>query len=520
VTTANQSARSDPSWLDVAWKVYCATWERRAWLLIGALTLVRFAVAGATTLSDTESYYVGWARHPALSYYDHPPLVAWTTWCAEQFGRSALAVRFVPVVCAAIFAMLIMQLTTRLFSARAAFIAVATVLALPAFEMTSFLVNPEGLLAPLWALYLILLHDLTDHDEPWKPLALGALIGVAFLAKYTALLGVPVALVYLASSARTRRWFRRPSLYLGGLVALVIASPVIAWNQARHWPSVMLHLVERAAPATFATYVDNALHTVGSQWVLFHPLIFPGLVVTAWLMFRRAKHDERYRFLAWVSLPVLAFFFVMMVRVRDAEPHWTMVGYVPVIIAAGGLIDSVIDRSASLRFYVGASAMFSIALLGVYFVHMRTPELMRAIPASVYDANADPVNETLGWDEIRDAVVGQASRLGPGTVVASSHNVLCGHLQEALDDAPHVYCASPRRTEFDFVGRSQPPSDAPVVYVDSARYPLDPSAVLPSRQCEVVDRVDVKRGDRIVNEIHIFACAPAPSALLQAQAQR
>ncbi len=505
----DDTVRTDPSWFDVVWKVYYATWERRAVLLVGAMTLVRLAVAGATSLSDTESYYVGWARTPSLSYYDHPPLVAWTTWLAEQVGHSALAVRFVPVVCAAAFALLVMELGTRLFSPRAGFIAVAIVMAVPAFEMTSFLVNPEGLLAPLWALYLVLLYDLTERDEPWRPIAVGAVIGVAFLAKYTAVLGVPVTLLYLASSARTRRWFSRPSLYLAGALAIVIVSPVIAWNQARSWPSVMLHLVERASPMTFATYVANATRTFGSQWVLFHPLIFPGLVVTAWIMLRRAGHDGRYRFLAWVSLPVLGFFFAMMVRVRDAEPHWTMVGYVPVIIAAGGLLDGAIDRSAKLRAYAVASVMFSATVLGLYFVHMRTPALMEAIPPSAYDAAADPVNETLGWNEIREAIIERAHDLGPSAVVAGSHNVLCGHLREALDDAPHVYCASPRRTEFDFIERGQPPREVPVLYVDSARYTLDPSIVLPTRRCDVAGHVDVKRGDRVVNELRIFACAPA-----------
>ena len=35
---------------------------------------------------------------------------------------------------------------------------------------------------------------------------------------------------------------------------------------------------------------------------------------------------------------------------------------------------------------------------------------------------------------------------GPDTVVASNHNVLCGQIAAQLDDRPHVYCPSPRRT--------------------------------------------------------------------------
>ena len=52
--------------------------------------------------------------------------------------------------------------------------------------MTSVLVNPEALLAPLWVAFLLLLWDLRDRDEAWRPLLLGVVVGVGFLLKYGA----------------------------------------------------------------------------------------------------------------------------------------------------------------------------------------------------------------------------------------------------------------------------------------------------------------------------------------------
>ena len=45
------------------------------WLLL--LSLVRLAAAGLVPLTEDEAYYRLWAQHPALGYYDHPPMMAW-----------------------------------------------------------------------------------------------------------------------------------------------------------------------------------------------------------------------------------------------------------------------------------------------------------------------------------------------------------------------------------------------------------------------------------------------------------
>ncbi len=106
-------------------------------------------------------------------------------------------------------------------------------------------------------------------------------MGVAFLCKFTGVLAIPVAALYLATSAETRGWFRRPSLYLGGLVALLIAAPVLGWNHLHGWPSLQLHLVERMPAATDGAYARHAAQLAVGQLVLFHPLILPGLLAAA-----------------------------------------------------------------------------------------------------------------------------------------------------------------------------------------------------------------------------------------------
>lgn len=483
------------------------TWAERAILLVGIAAIARCAVATTTGLSDTEAYYLGWSKVPALSYYDHPPLVAWTTWLFAHLGAGSEAARLGPLLYATAFDALVYRLTARLFSPRAAFYAVAVVTAMPVFFFTGFLLNPEALLAPLWLLFLLLLLDLREHDEPWRPPAVGAVLGVAFLAKYTAVLAVPVALLFVAGAPDARRWLRRPSFYLAGVVALAIASPVVVWNAQRHWPSLQLHLSERMSRAAGET-LPHALERVAvAQFVYFQEIILPALLGVLAYALAKARRDLRYRFLVTASVPVLGFLLVVMVRASDSEPHWTMMGYVPLAIAAGGVLDESAGRLASISRGVFRAAMVLGVVTGVVFVvHLRSPVLAKALPS--YQANIDPISETIGWDRVGEAVRDHAAKLGPRAVAAGAHNVVCGHLQVVLDDAPHVYCPSPRRTEFDFLGRRSPPPDAPVVFLDSERYPANLAETLPGHDCGPAERLAIDREGLPIGTYRVRDCAP------------
>jgi hypothetical protein len=503
----NIATKHPPAPLTVEAGVLPSAWADRVALLIGVATFARLLVAVSSGLSDTEAYYAQWSRVPSLSYYDHPPLVAWTAWVAQQFTSAPWAVRMGPVVCTAAFGALLYRLGARLFSPRAGFVAVLIVTVIPGFAFVGFLLNPEGLLAPLWVLFLLLLVDLRDHDEPWRPLALGAVVGVAFLAKYTAILAVPVAVLYVAGSRTTRRWLRRPSFYLAGALALAITSPVIAWNYAHHWPSLQLHLAERMVRPAGEGLAGALLRVGKGQLALFHPVILPGLLALLAYALPRARGDERYRLLATASLPVLAFLLFVMVRAADSEPHWTMVGYATLAVVAGGVLDESTGRLRRLAAgWLRASLLFSAAVAALYAVHLRSPVLMNAFPS--YDPDADPYTETVGWDRVRTAVASHAATLGPATVVASAHNVLCGHVQAALDDSPAVYCPSPRRTQYDFVDRRSPPAGASVVFVDSDRYPADIGLALPSHRCARVEDVDVVRAGHRLARYRVHECRP------------
>jgi hypothetical protein len=83
-------------------------------------------------------------------------------------------------------------------------------------------------------------------------------------------------------------------------------------------------------------------------------------------------------------------------------------------------------------------------------------------------------------------------------------------VQGALDDVPPVFCVAPRRTHFDFVGRRDLPAGAPVVFVDSERYPADAEVVLPGYGCGPRQELEIDRSGLLQARYRVRDCSPRP----------
>ena len=84
-----------------------------------------------------------------------------------------------------------------------------------------------------------------------------------------------------------------------------------------------------------------------------------------------------------------------------------------------------------------------------------------------------------GWTELREAVAETAPALGPGTVVAAASTRSARTSSPRSTTGQRVYCPGPRRTEFDFLGRRDPPPGVPVLYIHDDHYREDPASAPP-----------------------------------------
>ena len=66
---------------------------------ISGLTLFRLIYIHFLPIIPQEAYYWYYAQYPALSYFDHPPMAAYSIWLGTKiFGHISLGVKFMAVI--------------------------------------------------------------------------------------------------------------------------------------------------------------------------------------------------------------------------------------------------------------------------------------------------------------------------------------------------------------------------------------------------------------------------------------
>jgi dolichol-phosphate mannosyltransferase len=132
---------------------------RAAFGLFAVFSLVRALLVPAFELMPQSAYYFTYAEHPALSYYDHPPMIGWLLWIgAALFGKSALAVRGTVFVTTLATQLAVFALGRRLLGAEAAGRALVFLTASGVALLLSFIATPDVPLLLFWALSLLALE--------------------------------------------------------------------------------------------------------------------------------------------------------------------------------------------------------------------------------------------------------------------------------------------------------------------------------------------------------------------------
>ena len=155
------------------------------------LFVLRLAVAAITPLSADEAYYWLWSKHLALSYLDHPPMVAFVIRAGtEIFGDTSLGVRFVPWLLSSIAAtssQAVGRAGALLLGDEDAGIIAALIFAvMPMTGIETLVATPDAPQVAAAAFLLWTLAKLQDSGRGAWWCGAGAAAGLGLLSKYTA----------------------------------------------------------------------------------------------------------------------------------------------------------------------------------------------------------------------------------------------------------------------------------------------------------------------------------------------
>ncbi|MBV8913305.1 MAG: glycosyltransferase family 39 protein [Acetobacteraceae bacterium] len=382
-----------------------------AGLVLLALTAVRLLVAAAAPLSPDEAYYWVWSRALAAGYLDHPPMVAlWIRLGTGIAGETALGVRLMGPLAAALGSFLLASATDRLFPGRgnpglvaATLLNATLMLGAGAVTMTPDTPLLFFTTAAIWALSRV-------EREPRWWLLVGLVAGLAMDSKYTAVLwavGVPIWLVWVPS---LRPHLRQPWPWLGGAIAIVSFLPVVVWNAGHHWASII-----KQGGRTGDWDPGAALQHVGellaSQFALATPLVFVLFAAGLGAAIRgAARRDPSWTLLAALTAPGLVIFLQHAVGDR-VQPNWVAVIYPSLAVAA---------VASGARFW-RAAACLGFLLTGLVYLEATAaplplprrfdPTLVRLAGWDKLAQEADALRREAGAAYLASEDYGQASLL-------------------------------------------------------------------------------------------------------------
>ncbi len=198
-----------------------------------AIALGRLINAFVLAPIQDEMYYFYWARFLDWGYFDHPPLVAWSSVLGTLFPSSAFAARAGTVLMGLISIPLLASLFREVGLKDRAPFAGAMLLSTGSLVgvLFGYLTTPD---IPMIFCWIAALHECAKAlgNQPKRWLSAGLFTGLGILGKYTMVLIGPVFLFALLFHPRK---LKSPWPYLGGLVCVLVILPHVYWLKQNEW---------------------------------------------------------------------------------------------------------------------------------------------------------------------------------------------------------------------------------------------------------------------------------------------
>ena len=471
--------------------------SRRALVCIAALMTLRAVVAAQAPLAFDEAYYWLWSKSLAAGYLDHPPLIAYVIRLGTTiFGDTPLGIRAVPLILLAGATWAVWRSGAVLLQSEAGGATAALFFNVTLMSSTVGLAaTPDSPAMAAAAFVLLCLTRVARTERPVWWLAAGVAAGFALLSKYTAPFLGAGALLWLCVSPRERRWLLSPWPYLGAALALVMFSPVIAWNAGHDWISFAWQFGRVTARSFSLRYLGDFL---AGQAALATPFILVlGFGGVAGIVVTEARRRAPILLVAALLAPATAYFLWHSLHAR-VQGNWPSFLYPAFCIAAAWPAQASGLAGRLLR--VSRAAAVPTALLVTLVAYVHTFRPLVSLPGSL-----DPVARILavGYDPIVEEVDAQRRQSGAKGIVTTSY-ALTGWLAFYMPSRPPVV----ELTERDRWHQEPPPAPdlmaGPVLYVTEDWRDLKEVVAERFARITLLARIARLRGDAVVEDYLVY----------------
>ena len=374
-----------------------------------------------------ELYFIACGRHPAAGYVDQPPLVPLLAAASQLLGTSLLLLRAVAAAFAGASVYVTYTLAGELggggFARAVAAFAAAACPVLCNFGMK---LSTDTVGAWAWPAIVLCVLRQSRGGDPRGWLAVGALVGVAGLAKYNVVFFVVAYLAAIACVPQRRilwsRWF---AAGLG--IALVMSLPSVWWQVAHGFPQLEVLRDQQHGKNVMLSPLEYLV----AQLVITNPVLAPiwiaGLV--------RSLRSAGTRFIG------IGYVVLIAIMIALHAKHYYPADVYPVLFAIGAVAVEGVVRAQRWRAVVVAVAIGGSLVVIPYVLpvlpitafvryHAVVGPLLHVATARTENAPPSPLPQDWadmqGWPELAAAVARVYAALPAGerpraAIVASNY---------------------------------------------------------------------------------------------------
>jgi len=364
-----------------------------------ALTLAfKFWLAMTLPMTGDEAYFIYWGVHPDYGFYDHPPMVGWILALLLQLSRAEWMLRLPVIVLPALVALAMLQYLRPADESKAYAAALAFLL-LPV-NVWNVLITTDTPLVLFSFLSALCFAAALRRGSQALFAASGALLGLAFLSKYFAvLLGLAYLAFVLTEPAGRRNWRGLAIAFAG---ALPFAALNAWWNYNHCWANLMFNVYNRHGDAGWSAQ-NPLLYALSVLYMLSPVALYQFSRSRAALGRNLTDPQIRLFMLAW-AVPVAVF--ALLAPLKQIGLHW-LLSFVPFFFIAAALALSAAQLRKSVIYLFAFSVMHVAAIAGASLLpleiwksnrlydgivfHVKTAELLQQLEpyAGKYEFSAD-----------------------------------------------------------------------------------------------------------------------------------
>ncbi|MEO6537624.1 MAG: glycosyltransferase family 39 protein [Ferruginibacter sp.] len=390
-------------------------------------------------LMPQDAYYYFYSQHPALSYFDHPPAIAWLLRIfTTLLGKHVFVLKLTDTIVSLLSLFVFYYLARHFLSLQRATNAVILFFSTLMFTILSLISTPDVPLILFWCLSLLVLYHAIFLQKKYYWIWAGIMMGLAFDSKYTAIFLPAGTALFLMLSNKYRKHLSSPWPWLAALCFIITISPVIIWNVQSNFASFKFQSSQRAGSISLANLNPvSFLGVIAHQSAILIPILFSILIVVVYkycrkYIFKRLKISAEKLFLLCFFIPVFFGFFAVSF-IYWIKLNWMMPAYI-----SGIILVSMYTGRRLIRYQL----LFSLVI-----------HLVLAVEVFFYPVNIKSDDTWEGWDKLATEVQNRRSYYPTAFIFAADDYKTSAILNFYLPEFVYsVNVLGAPALQFDYIG--------------------------------------------------------------------